>query len=298
MKENGEEVRLPSMDLGIGKLVDYYALMTLHDYKRDQSEDLVYSKSYDELNKITHIDYFINLAKQGFEKCFLTDGIKIDGFDDLIRSDGGKGDEEFLRIVKNHVDDLFDDNEMEKFDGFMKMLEYMNETRILENTEDDFYDNPTEWHKVLRNLPLALAGIDETNNYATIASGFMSKFNLIFVGTVVCFIRGNEHILQFDLSDDAETFYSVSVLNFLESKNIRNSSDLRDYLKHICDHFAPLNPENAPEGKKELAEKRLKQMTDDKFVDKLTEYLLKKNRYIEEVFEEFKLQEAEQGMGR
>ena len=293
MGEN-EEIRLPEMDLGIGKLVNYYALMMFHNYKRDQAKDLTYSKTYDELNKITHIDYFMNLAKQGFEKFFLTDGVRINGFDDLIHSEGGSYDEDFLRKVKHHVDDLFDNDEMKKFDSFMKMLDYMNKTRILENTEDDFYDNPTEWHKVLRNLPLELAGIDEANNYATIASGFMHKCNLIFVGTVVCNIKGDKRYLQFELGENAEMFYSVSVLNFLEDRNIRTRDNLRDYLKNIGDNFEPLNPKNAPKGKKQLAEQRLKQITDNKFVEKLTDYLMENNTYIQEIFDELDERDSEQ----
>ena len=93
---------------------------------------------------------------------------------------------------------------------------------------------------------------------------------------------------HFNPMPDTEMNYSITVLDFLEDNNIRCKEDLRDYLKNIGKRFDPLKPENAPKGKKELAEKRLEYLTDDKVVDKLTDYLLKTNPYIEQAFYEFK----------
>lgn len=276
-----------------GKLAHYYALLIYHEMKDSNALKEVETKSYDEINKLTHVDFFITAASEGIEKFLFKNGMRMTDLKEVVRGDGdfveyGSG---YLETVGKYINESFNENEMYIFEQYMNVAEYMNNKRIQENVPDDFYDNPTDEHKILRELPLELIGLKEAGNYFTFMLPLIDKFKLPmigFVGTSKSFDKEGCYESHFHPMVNTETFYSVRVLNFMEKNNIRNKDDLRNYLKNIGKRFDPLNPENASEGKGELAEKRLQQMTDDKVVDKMTDYLLKTNPYIEEIFEEFK----------
>ena len=276
-----------------GKLAHYYALLIYHEMKDSDALKEVETKSYDEINKKTHVDFFITAASEGIEKYLFKYGMRMTDLKEVVRGDGdfveyGSG---YLETVGKYIKDSFDNGPMAMIEQCMNVAEYMNNKRIQENIPDDFSDNPTEEHKILRELPLQLAGLKEAENYYTFMLPLIDKFKLPmigFVGTSKSFEKEGCYEGHFISLPDTEMNYSFTVLDFLEDNNIRCKEDLRDYLKNIGKRFDPLKPENAPEGKKELAEKRLEYLTDDKVVDKLTDYLLKINPYIGQVFYEFK----------
>lgn len=292
--ESGKVLEIPEeWKLCPGKLAHFYALLVYHSMEESAALKEAQTKSYDELNKKTHVDYFITAASEGIEKFLFKNGMRMTDLKEVVRGDGdfveyGSG---YLETVAKYINESFDENEMYIFEQYMNVAEYMNNKRIQENVSDDFYDNPTDEHKILRELPLELAGLKEANNYYSFMVPLIDKFKLPKIGFVASsesLYKEGEFDGRFIPMVNTKTFYSVRVFNFMENNNIRNKDDLRNYLKNIGNRFAPLNPENAPEGKRELAEKRLQQMTDDKVVDKMTDYLLKTNPYIEEIFKEFK----------
>lgn len=288
-----EELRMYEEKLVLcpGKLSHFHALLIYHNMEESVALKEAQTKSYDELNKKTHVDYFITAASEGIEKFLFKNGMRMTDLKEIVRGDGdfveyGSG---YLVTVGEYINKSFNEDEMYIFEQYMNVAEYMNNKRIQENVSDDFYDNPSDEHKILRELPLELVGLKEAYNYYSFMVPLINKFWLPKIGYIGSYkSEGDEFVGYFYPSSYTETFYSVRVLDFMENNNIRNKDDLRNYLKNIGKRFAPLNPENAPKGKRKLAEKRLLQMTDDKAVDKMTDCLLKTNPYIEEIFKEFK----------
>lgn len=275
-----------------GKLAHYYALLVYHDMKDSDALKIVKTKSYDEINKLTHVDFFINAASEGIEKFLFKNGMRMTDLKEVVRGDGdfveyGSG---YLETVGKYIKNSFDNGEMAMLTQHMNVAEYMNNKRIRENIPDDFSDNSTPEHKILRELPLELSGFKEACNYYLFMLPLLEKFKLPmigFVGTGKSFEKDGWYEGHFNSMPDTEMAYSFTVLDFLEDNNIRCEEDLRKYLKNIGNRFDPLKPENAPEGKRELAEKRVKLLTGDKMVEKITKLLLKENKYISECFEEF-----------
>lgn len=275
-----------------GKIAHYNSLLFYHNMEESVALKEAQTKSYDELNKKTHVDYFITSASEGFEKFLFKNGMRMTDLKEVVRGDGdfvefGSG---YLETVGKYINESFNENEMDIFEQYMNVAEYMNNKRIRENVPDDFYDNPTNEHKVLRELPLELAGMKEANNYYSFMIPLIYKFRLPRIGFVASnksFENDNEYVGYFAPEQNTETFYSVRVLDFLEKNKIANVNDLKIYLKNIGTRFEPLNPENAPEGKRELAEKRIKFLTSDEMVEKISQLLLKENEYISECFKEF-----------
>ncbi len=288
-----EELRMYEAELELcpGNLAHFHALLIYHNMEESVALKEAQTKSYDELNKKTHVDYFITAASEGIEKFLFKNGMRMTDLKEIVRGDGdfveyGSG---YLVTVGEYINKSFNENEMYIFEQYMNVAEYMNNKRIQENVSDDFYDNPSDEHKILRELPLELVGLKEAYNYYSFMVPLIDKFWLPKIGYIGSHkSKVGEFVGYFYPSSNTETFYSVRVFDFMENNNIRNKDDLRNYLKNIGKRFAPLNPENAPKGKRKLAENRLQQMTDDKTVDKMTDCLLKTNPYIEEIFEEFK----------
>ena len=291
---SGKAYEIPEEDkLCPGKLAHYYALLIYHDMKDSDALKIVQAKSYDEINELTHVDFFITAASEGIEKFLFKNGMRMTDLKEVVRGDGdfveyGSG---YLETVGKYINESFNENEMYLLEQYMNVALFMHNKRIRENVPDDFYDVPTEEHEILRELPMELIGLKEAKNYYTFMTPLIDKFKLPmigFVGTSKSFEKEGCYESHFHEMVNTETFYSVRVLNFLEGNNIRCKEDLRDYLKNIGKRFDPLKPENAPDGKKELAEKRLKKLTDDEAIGKIMDCLLKSNQYIEEIFDEFK----------
>ena len=259
--------------------------------KESDALKIVQAKSYDEINKLTHVDFFITAASEGIEKFLFKNGMRMTDLKEVVRGDGdfveyGSG---YLETVGKYINESFNENEMYLFEQYMNVADFMHNKRIRENVPDDFYDSPTEEHKILRELPMELIGLNEAGNYYAFMTPLIDKFRLPmigFVGTSKSFEKEGCYESHFHAMVNAETFYSVGVYEFLKGNNIRCKEDLRDYLKNIGKRFDPLKPENAPDGKKELAEKRLRQLTDDKSLGKITDCLFKSNPYIEQIFDE------------
>lgn len=232
-------------------------------------------------------------ALEGIEKFLFKEGIKIKDLKvDLIKVVRGDVDfpqymAEQLEYIGQWIEEPFGENEWDIWGQYMNIAEYMNNKRIQENVPDDFCDNPTEEHKLLRELPFELAGYEEIYNYYTFMNPFIERFFLPKLGSVGSIEKYGGYKGFFAPDSKEYNFYPVRIIDFMENNNIRNKDDLRDYLKNIGDRFEPLNPENAPKGKKKLAEERVKLLTDDKTVDQVMEILLRKNEYIQQVFDEF-----------
>lgn len=277
-----------------GKMSHFYALLIYYNMEKTKALKEVETKSYDELNEHTHVDYFIMSACEGTRK-FLFKNFSMDDLKEVVRGDGDFVEYKsgYLLDVGKHIKAVFDDNEMALFEQYMNIADYMNNKRIQENVNDDFYQNPTDEHKILRELPLELAGYKEAHNFFTFMLPLINKFDLPKIGDILSIEsidNEGEYEGLFSDCENTEMFYSVRVLNFLENNNIRKKEDLRNYLKNIGNRYEPLNPDSAPKEKKKLAEDRLKKMTEDKFVDDLTDYILKTNKYIQEIFDEFETQ--------
>ena len=277
-----------------GKLSHFYSLLIFHSMEESLALNEAQTKSYDELNKITHVDYFITAAYEGIEKYLFKNGMRMTDLKEIVRGDGdfveyGSG---YLVTVGKYINESFNEDEMAILEQYMNVGRYMNNKRILENVPDDFYDKPSEEHLLLRELPIELQGLKEAGNLYSFMVPLIDKFKLPKIG----FVASNEsweaegtYRGSYLSKVDTETFYSVSVLDFMENNDIRNKDDLKNYLKNIGDKFDPLKIENAPSGKKELAKKRLEKLTDDKMVNRLIEILFKANPYIKEVFKEFEM---------
>lgn len=275
-----------------GKLGQYYALLIYHSMHYADAYEIVKTKSYDEIDKLTHIDFFITAASEGIEKFLFKNGMRMKDLKEVVRDDGFAAyGERYLEAVGNYIKNSFNNDDISMIEQCLNAAEYIHNKRIQKNVIDDFYDSPSEEHKLLRELPFELVGLKEIKNYFTFLLPLIDKFKLPLMGFVAssesfynegCY-DGNVHLMV-----DTEDLYSSRVSTFLKDNNIQCQDDLRKYLKNIANKFDPLKVENAPKFKKELAEHRLAYLTDDKVVDKLVNYLLEANSDMEETFKAFK----------
>ncbi len=204
-----------------GKLAHYYALLLYHGMSESDALKEVQTKSYDEINKLTHVDFFITATSEGIEKFLFKNGMRMTDLKEIVRGDGdfveyGSG---YLKTVGRYINESFNENEMYLFEQYMNIAEYMNNKRIQENVPDDFYDNPTDEHKILRELPFELMGLKEAGNYFAFMIPLIYKFGLPMIGSVgisEVFSKEGCHEGHFYPLIYTETFYSVGVLNFMK----------------------------------------------------------------------------------
>ena len=71
-----------------GKLAHYYALLIYHEMKDSDALKEVETKSYDEINKLTHVDFFITAASEGIEKFLFKNGMRMTDLKEVVRGDG------------------------------------------------------------------------------------------------------------------------------------------------------------------------------------------------------------------
>lgn len=263
--------------LSAGNIAHMFYLYRYHNRPLKEALEMAKTMSFEELDKITHINDKFNIAIEGLDK-YIFNGIDFPKMSDTYQALRGESDDidwnryleyvgEQIKKIKCEDQNYIDyDFEVLLADKISLILNDLHNKIVSDGAKS--IEEATSINYLYYSLPTFFVSIKDLHEEMCIMHAILIKFGYYFI----LIDDDKEHDWVYSTMFDA---YVSKQFEFIyDTLHLRNDEQLIDYLKNIDKHYPSIN---VNKDNKEVMEARLKEYKKDDVIKELVKILYRKD---------------------